>query len=127
MCRSVDPQVCALNHPASRGTVRPSTLAWMPEKVLFPGATRKQVIWGRENLAVGPVRLSEEEWHGGHLGLRKVLELMLQEPLSPAGRRLTLHSLQQHLANPGFAPSVSPWGREDRMFWSSSKGTTPWQ
>ena len=86
----------------------------MPEKVPFPGATRKQVIWGRENLAVGPVRLSEEEWHGGHLGLRKVLELMLQEPLSPAGRRLTLHSLQQHLANPGFAPSVSPWGREDR-------------
>lgn len=57
---------------------------------------------------MGPVRLSEEEWHGGHLGLRKVLELMLQEPLSPAGRRLTLRSLQQHLANPRFARLYLP-------------------
>lgn len=99
----------------------------MPEKVPFPGATRRQATRGRQNLVVGPVRFSEEEWHGGHLGLRKVLDLMLQEPLSSAGRRLTLHSLQQHLANPGFAPSVSPQSREDRMFWSSSKGTTPWE
>lgn len=46
----------------------------MPENLPFPGATKRQVIWGRESLAVGPVRFNEEEWHRGHLGLRKVLE-----------------------------------------------------
>lgn len=33
----------------------------------------------------------------------------------PSGRP-TPHSFQQHLVNLSFAPSASPWGRQDRMF-----------
>ena len=64
--------------------------------------------------------LSEEWWHAGQLGRRKVLESILQEPLSPAGGRLTPDSLQQQLCSLRLSQ-----GRQDRMFRSSSGGTLP--
>lgn len=86
----------------------------MPENLPFPGATKRQVIWGRESLAVGPVRFNEEEWHRGHLGLRKFWsgELMLQELSEPSGKETNSPLPSAALGKPLLFPLYLPWGRE---------------
>ena len=82
----------------------------MPENVPFPGATRRQVIWGRESLAVGPVRFNEEEWPREHLGLRKVLEWGVDTTgaSEPSGKETLSTPFSSTWQTPAFLPLYLP-------------------